>query len=119
MPTKIQIKAMHDFFTFSKKYDNLRVRYYRISKSRKDDCRGYSYHISLKRIKDIQFKIKLQENNKYKIVTLKDSKISVPKNLSFKRFNTPEDALKELIPNLISMGFKPYSSNTLDFILGD
>ena len=118
MPTKNQIIGKKNFFNYAKRFDNLLVRYYQMSR-RKKPRMDYSYDIKVRGTHQLNFKIKSQENRRYKVVTTKDSKVRVPRKLSLRRFDTPEEALREAAISIQELGFKVFKSNALDFIMGE
>jgi len=112
MPTRLQSEDRKEFLKYSKKYDNLDTRYFSMSRNK----RGYSYYVAIRKSRNLQFKIKYQDNGRYRIVTFHKSSVNVPKELSVKRFDTPKEALDATAVILKKMGYKVYTSNAIDFI---
>ena len=115
MPTKIQNEGRKNFFKYSKRFDNLNIRYYSLGKSHV----GYSYYVAIQKSKDVQFRIKIQKNRRYQVITEKKSSVKVPRELSVKRFDTAEEALDAVAKKLVELGYKAYTSNAINFIMGD
>jgi len=81
--------------------------------------RGYSYLVSVLGTSSVKFKLIFQSNMKYRVITLAESKVRVPRKLSNVRFDKPEEALVETTKVLQELGYRVYKSNSLDFIMKD
>lgn len=114
MVTKTMVKMRKDFFIHARRYDNLKIWYWRFRKG----MLGYSYLVATDKRMMASFNIQIQKNYKYRIVTYKKSEMSFPKRFSGMRFNTPEEALDFLADYLFESGIKVYKSNAVNFILG-
>jgi hypothetical protein len=108
------VKKMDDLSSYVERYDNLCVRSCTFNEIKKT---FFALNIS-DLLEKISFRVVLQKNCKYRIITGKKSQISFPRRFSGKRFETPEEALDFLINFLIESGIKVYKSNAVNFILG-
>lgn len=100
------------FYDHADKYDNIRC------KSQYDTIIvGHSFIVILNQTGTISFRIKLEDNFEYRILSTAKSKIKVPDDMLPLKFTTPEEALDTLVKYLHTLNYKIYKSNAVDFIM--